>query len=214
MISKLLISYISRGLQLLFSIILLAVSAAFLGKINWNYPRVSYNIAVSVLTLIYLGYIISISGFLKNQTWPLLIIIIEFVFWIFYLAAWASIADFMWASDCGNYYYSDTKTACQLYKSILPFGLFNWILFSIDLIFITIYIIIPYIKNGIFNHSLQPKEFIWGSIFLNGEVATDVVNRIETPDEEQAKAELESEPSQAQAPTQANYTNTTTEVQP
>ncbi|KAI5964140.1 uncharacterized protein KGF55_002082 [Candida pseudojiufengensis] len=241
-ISKPLTSYIIRGLQFLFAVILLAVSAAFEAKIGWNFSRVSYNIAIAVLTILYLGYILSVSIFFKNQTFPLLIIISEFIFWIFYLAAWASIADYMsYYSSCNYIYYSsinnnyvsNNNTACQLYRSILPFGLLNWILFSIDLVLITIYIIIPFIKNKIFNQTLQQKEFIWGSLFINGDITsgglTGTTGGFIDEEQQHGKYETESEPSNSQGQViddtttdgiatssepQAQYTNTTTQVNP
>ncbi|CAK9441580.1 uncharacterized protein LODBEIA_P54480 [Lodderomyces beijingensis] len=167
------ISIVIRGVQLVLTIISLALGAAVLNALGYSFGRVAFTVAASVLTLLYLAFVcFVVPKGLNGRTPSLVIIIGESIFAIFYLAAWASIADFFPSTcDFGDmysaYYYvgSFSENGCRLYQAILPMTLLNFIAFVASLGLFIHYSYIPEMKSQGFNHTVQMSSYLWGCIY-------------------------------------------------
>ena len=84
--------YAIRGLQLLFSILVLGLSAGFLSDIESNFGRVSYNLVVSLFTIVYIVFLGVLLVTLQNTTLPIIILVIESLLTLFWLIAFASVS--------------------------------------------------------------------------------------------------------------------------
>ncbi|CAI5759714.1 unnamed protein product [Candida verbasci] len=168
-LSKSIVSLSLRGTQLIFSIIVLALCGDFLSEIGFNYDRVTYALVVSILNLLYFAYILVLVPFVfKKLTFSIGIFVAEIIFFIFYLAAMGAIADVM-PTDCGSYYYSyyeDSSSTCRVFQAILPFTLFNWLLFGASLTLFVIYSFVPQIRFAGFKSTLAKDAFEFGGIYL------------------------------------------------
>ena len=163
---------ILRGCQALFAVIILGLSAGVLGNVDTNISRVTFSLVVSIFNIIYFAYNqIMVPYLFKNQSISSLICWLEFMFMVFYLAAMGAIAD-IFPTDCGWYYGSSkATTTCRTYQAILPFNLFNWLLFTATFILFIGFTYVPEIRAHGFAHTFSLINFEFGTIFssyLNG----------------------------------------------
>ncbi|KAK6456969.1 membrane-associating domain-containing protein [Scheffersomyces xylosifermentans] len=162
-----LVTYGIRGAQLLFSFLLLALSAAFIGDIHnfdgfhWNDGRVSFTLAISILTLIYFAFIGGALPFsLANTTYSVVILVLEAWFTLVWLISFALVADNFGSFSCFD------VTWCKIGKSLIPFALFNWLLFTASLVLLIIFTIVPSTKvQGASQHFKSKTTFNLGAIF-------------------------------------------------
>jgi hypothetical protein len=152
-----------RGLQLLFTIIALATSAASIAKWDDEYTRMT--VAVSVISFVYLVLAFTIHPFVNALT----VLIAESVVTILWLTAFAMVAD-LWGPGGCNYghdsfylYYTFPKTACQAGKAAIAFAFLSWILFVVSLVLFIVFTFVPLTKisRGIF----YTKVLTLGSIY-------------------------------------------------
>lgn len=152
-----------RGLQLLFTIIALATSAASIAKWDDEYTRMT--VAVSVISFVYLILAFTFHPFVNALT----VLIAESVVTILWLTAFAMVAD-LWGSGGCNYghdsvylYYTFPKTACQSGKAAIAFAFLSWILFVVSLVLFIVFTFIPLTKitRGIY----FTKVLTLGSIY-------------------------------------------------
>ena len=171
-ITKTTTSIILRLVEFLFAVIVLGLTAGVLAGYNTNISRVTFNLVVAIFNIIWLAYIAFIAPrVLLNQTPTAVVFGVQVIFWIFYLAGWAAIAD-VFPDDCNWWYYMrDSEDTCRAYQAILPFSLLNWIWFSIELGLFIGYSFVPEIKNYGANHLMQNTTYYWGTLF-NAETTT------------------------------------------
>lgn len=165
-ITKRTTSIILRLVEFLFAVIVLGLSAGVLAGYNTNISRVSFNLVVAIFNIIWLAYIAFIAPkVFAGQTPTAVVLGCQCIFWIFYLAGWAAIAD-VFPEDCNWWYYMrDSEDTCRAYQAILPFSLLNWVWFSIELGLFIGYSLVPEIKNYGANHLLQNTTYYWGTLF-------------------------------------------------
>ncbi|KAI3404741.2 hypothetical protein KGF56_002444 [Candida oxycetoniae] len=169
-VEKGLISLLIRGFQGVFAIVSLGLAATYLSGVGFNVDTISFIVATSVLTLLYLGYIlVVVPRGINGQSPSLVILIGDTIFLIFYLAAWAAIAS-AFPTTCNfpiPFYYSSryTSSTCRAAQALLPFTLFNWVLFVASLVLFLIYSYIPEVKNLGFKNGVKFSEYYWGCIY-------------------------------------------------
>ena len=99
------VSYILRGCQSVFAIIILGLTSGILAKLGHNESRVTYSLVVAIMNIIYFGYSLALVPSIKrNRTISSLIFICEALFTIFYLAAMGAIADVFPSGDCDSFF--------------------------------------------------------------------------------------------------------------
>lgn len=163
------VSYILRGCQSVFAIIILGLTSGILAKLGHNESRVTYSLVVAIMNIIYFGYSLALVPSIKrNRTISSLIFICEALFTIFYLAAMGAIADVFPSGDCDSFFFSnDLASACKMYKALLPFNLFNWLLFTATLTLFIGFSYIPQIRSYGFANTFTLTRFEFGVIFAN-----------------------------------------------
>ncbi|KAK6462507.1 membrane-associating domain-containing protein [Scheffersomyces coipomensis] len=168
---------ILRALQLFFSVLVLCLTAATLGLASANSSSVSFNLATSILTLVYFGYLTFLHVKQANTVISFPILVVEAILTILWLSAFADITNFAGPLSCsygyyGYYYdednvYSRGKHICELAKATIAFSLFNWLLFTATLILFVIYTFIPLTKVNNFDYTTKTQSvFQPGAIFL------------------------------------------------
>ncbi|RLV93553.1 hypothetical protein JA1_002252 [Spathaspora sp. JA1] len=175
---KQLFTYGIRGAEGTFAVIVLGLSAGILAEAGINIDRVSYCLVVAILNLIYFGYIGGVLPFVTNNDAPsLAILICETLFALFYLAAMGSMADIVPGGSCDiwdgyNYYSSfstghryNFKSICQLEKALIPFTLFNWLLFTSSLLLFLFYSYIPEVRTYGWGHIIKLTKYHLGAIW-------------------------------------------------
>ncbi|EGW31080.1 uncharacterized protein SPAPADRAFT_63007 [Spathaspora passalidarum NRRL Y-27907] len=178
MILKEIFTYSIRGAEGLFALLVLGLSAGYLGVYGHNVDRISYTLVVSILNLIYFGYIGGVLPFVTEERAPSLSILLsEGILSIFYLASMGSIADMVSGVSCdlgdyyfdGNQYYSNHKykTTCHIAKALIPFTLFNWLLFTASLLLFVFYSFIPEVSTYGWGHIIQLTKYHFGAIWAN-----------------------------------------------
>lgn len=165
-------TFILRGCQAIFAIIILGLSAGVLSDVDTNISRVTFSLVVALFNIIYFAYNqIMVPFVFKNQSLSSLICWLEFMFMVFYLAAMGAIAD-IFPTDCDwDYLSSKATTTCRTYQAILPFNLFNWLLFTATFILFIGFTYVPEIRTHGFAHTFSLTNFEFGTIFssyLNG----------------------------------------------
>lgn len=157
------ITYIFRATEATSSIVILGLSSGYLAE-SGNNREVNYSLAVAILNLIYFGYSQTfVPSIGHDRTSSTLIFCCEGGLAILYLAAMASIAN--------DYPTHCSDSSCRMYQAILPFDLFNWLLFSVTFILFVGYSYIPEISTYGFVHTFRFSDFEYGTIFasyLNG----------------------------------------------
>ncbi|KAI5969763.1 hypothetical protein CANMA_001225 [Candida margitis] len=171
-ITKTTTSIILRSVEFVFAVIVLGLTAGVLAGYNTNISRVTFNLVVAIFNIIWLAYIAFIAPrVLRAQTPTAVVLACQGIFWVFYLAGWAAIAD-VFPDDCNWWYYMrDSEDTCRAYQAILPFSLLNWVWFSIELGLFIGYSLVPEIRHLGWNHLLQNTTYYWGTIF-NAETTT------------------------------------------
>lgn len=165
-ITKVTTSIILRLVEFLFAVIVLGLSAGVLAGFDTNISRVSFNLVVAIFNIIWLVYIAFIAPrVLAGQTPTVVVLAVQCIFWVFYLAAWAVIAD-AFPSDCNWWFFlRDSESTCRAYQAILPFSLLNWFWFSIELGLFFGYSLVPEIRSFGGNHLLLNTTYYWGTLF-------------------------------------------------
>ncbi|KAI5968130.1 hypothetical protein KGF57_000250 [Candida theae] len=171
-ITKRVTSIILRVVECAFAVIVLGLSAGVLAGFNANISRVSFNLVVAIFNIIWIAYVAFIAPIvLANQTPTAVVFAVQVIFWVFYLAGWAAIAD-AFPSDCNWWFFSrDSESTCRAYQAILPFSLLNWFWFSLELALFIGYSFVPEIKTLGSNHLLTNTTYYWGTVF-NAEATT------------------------------------------
>ena len=159
-----LLALIVRGIQLVFSIIGLGVSAGAVHQYG-SWDRGNFAVAASVISFVYLLVTIFAFQFIS----PLVSLVAEIILMIFWLAAFAAVADVFGSASCNYtvYSYSFHSTGCRLSKTFIAFGVLNWVLFLISLGLLIWFTIIPVYKAGGFNLLNQIKSLSRGALFAN-----------------------------------------------
>ncbi|ABN64384.1 predicted protein [Scheffersomyces stipitis CBS 6054] len=152
--------YILRGAQLFFSILVLGLAAGLLADIGTNWNRVTYSLVIAIFTLIYAAFIgLIMHASMAHTILPIIILIIESLFTLFWLVAFALVADTFGSFTC----YS--ATWCKLGKALIPFTLFNWLLFTATLILFIVFTIVPLCKINGANSITKPATLSYGAVF-------------------------------------------------
>ncbi|KAK6199264.1 membrane-associating domain-containing protein [Scheffersomyces amazonensis] len=195
-----LISYAIRGTQLFFSILVLGLAAGVLSDLGFNFDRVTYTLVVSLLTLIYFGYILGWLHFKgANTVLTLPILVSETLLTIFWLAAFGTITDVFGALNCnfGYYYYyydhhNSSSNFCKLGKALIPFTLFNWLLFTASLVLFILYTFVPFYKIHGSKHCYEtPAQLKLGAIYPAVTPVAKSANEGSTEAEAEAEAAAE-----------------------
>ncbi|CUM55577.1 unnamed protein product [Debaryomyces tyrocola] len=182
----LIISGAIRGLQLIWTIINLGLAAGLIADLDYGYSRVVYSLVISVLTIIYLVVVMLPICFRLMS--PLVILVCECIFMIFWLASFAAMANAFGDVDCTyfNRYY-DTNRWCLLGKAMIAFGLFNWVTFCVSLILLIIFTVIPFGYRD--NNLMTRNTFKMGAIFpevVPSKATQDVENPVGATSNEMA----------------------------
>ncbi|RCK65268.1 hypothetical protein Cantr_00753 [Candida viswanathii] len=163
---KPIVTYLTRGSESVFAVIILGLASGVLAKLGHNDSRTTYALVVSVFNIIYFGYSQAMIPTICNyRTFSSLIFACETLFAIFYLAAFAAIADAFPTGNCNAFGGGDLTSACRMYQALLPFTLLNWLLFSTDLVLFIGFSYIPEIATYGFAHTFVLSKFQFGAIF-------------------------------------------------
>lgn len=168
-----LISLVLRGVQLFLTVLNLGLSAGVIADINGYYGRAVYVLIITLFTLIYLVFVL-LKPALKLLP-SLASLIIESVFFVFWLAAFAVIADDIGSLDCSytSYYgYTYDFSWCKVGKALIAFSVLEWISFIISLVLLIVYTIVPLTRAGGFNDLLISDIFNLGGIYMNDSEGT------------------------------------------
>lgn len=156
------ISIIIRVIQFIWTIINLGLAAGFLSKYDHSYSRVVYSLVISVFTIIYLA-VVTLPICLRYIS-PLIALVAESIFMIFWLASFAAMADVFGDLDCGFYYFG-TNSLCEMGKAMIGFGVLNWLAFCVSLVLLLVYTAVPCMRFGGFKSMLAANNFSTGAIF-------------------------------------------------
>ncbi|CAK9441581.1 uncharacterized protein LODBEIA_P54490 [Lodderomyces beijingensis] len=152
-----------RVLELIMSIILLGLSAGFTADIRE--ARVIYNLVASVISVTYLGYVGAFVPIFFNYNSPSwIILIMEILNFVLLLSSWAVVAsDF--PTDCPTNSWG--KQNCQIYQTMLAFGIMDWLLYTFSMSFFIGYSYVPEIREYGFFHQFRFTDYYWGCIFVD-----------------------------------------------
>lgn len=158
------LALIVRGIQLVFSIIGLGVSAGAIEKFG-SWDRGNFAVAASVISFVYLVVTIVAFQFIS----PLVSLVAEIILMILWLAAFAAMADVFGSTSCSYAFYYTTyhSTGCRLSKTFIAFGVLNWVMFLLSLGLLIWFTIIPVYKAGGFNLLNQIKSMSRGALFAS-----------------------------------------------
>lgn len=185
-LSEYLTSFIIRLAQVVLAIINLGLSAKLVNEVSWD--RYNYSLAVSVLTLIYLGVLL----FPLTLTFipPLVLVISEGIFWVLWLSQFAAMADAWGSVSCGDLdsFFGVTDT-CKISKATIAMGVLQWVLFSLSLALVIVFTIVPL---GAFSnaHVSTNNDYISGGIFANTPATVD--NNKSQPSDEDIEKHVDS----------------------
>lgn len=177
--SKTVFTLAIRCCQILFTILCLGLAAGVISDLNGGFSDVNFIIAASVITFLYLVMVFIVPVLTKV---PLLFFLIwESIMVIFWLTAFAIAAqDFGscvgsirgFSSDFG--FGSSSRTSitfnyCKIGKAIIPFALFNWLLFVASLVLYVLYVVIPHSRSTSFSDFVKTtnNDLARGAIFSN-----------------------------------------------
>jgi hypothetical protein len=183
---KTLISDILRGIQFCFSILCLGLAANivhFFKHLTVNLAN--YVVAICVITFVYIIAIYLVQKYTKYLS-SAIMVISDFIFAVFWLAAFGVTANSFGSASCSNWLFGDAdidifnfnnfrvnnsggKSACQCGKALIPFTLFNWLLFCATLGLMIYFNTIPITKNSSFKANFQPQthHLVRGGIFID-----------------------------------------------
>ncbi|KAG7664807.1 uncharacterized protein J8A68_001689 [[Candida] subhashii] len=163
---KELITYCIRGCESVFCIITLGLSAGLLNDVGGNVDRVTFALVTSILNILYFGYIGGIMPYVTVEQSPSSVIFAsEIILAIFYLAAMGAIADITPTTSCSFFGFHNDDTICSLLKALIPFTLFNWLLFSGSFTLFLVYSFIPEMQTYGFAHTFKFTTYQWGAIW-------------------------------------------------
>lgn len=135
-----------RSIQLIISVIVLGLSGGLIN--DYLYGRGIYILIISVFSLVYL--LVVLTPYVIQYLQPIVLIICEGVFFIFWLISFALISDDTGSISCSGYYYGfyyDT-TDCKISHALIAFTLFGWLSFIVSLALLVIYSMIPLNTSG------------------------------------------------------------------
>ena len=183
---KVLISDILRGIQLAFSILCLGLAANIIHVFEHvTLDEANYVVAICVITFVYLIAIYLVQRYTKYLS-SAIMVISEFVIAVFWLAAFGVTANAFGSVSCSHGLFNnigffdfngfidndndnDGKSACQCGKALIPFTLFNWLLFCGTLGLMIYFNTIPITKNSSFKANFQPQthHLVRGGVFID-----------------------------------------------
>ncbi|CAX41768.1 conserved hypothetical protein [Candida dubliniensis CD36] len=168
MSKKVIAASIIRGAQTIFALIVLGLSIQELVTLEFYYDKSVYIIVVAAINIIYFFCTLLLIPFIfKNWSPSIIPVAGEFILCIFYLAAMAISATDAPTVSCDYLYYSEYVSFCHILKALIPFTLFNWLLFAASFVLVLCFTFIPEIKRHGFKHTLFPSQFDFGLIFGN-----------------------------------------------
>lgn len=142
-----------RSAQFVLAIISLGLAAGVIAKFT-GFGRVNYSVAISVFTFIYL-----ILGFIPQVvavTPPLVVVIVEGIFMIFWLSAFAATADYFGPLSCTalegfgffdvNGFKGFNLGWCKMGKALIAIEVLLWLLFVASFALHIIYTVIPHTR--------------------------------------------------------------------
>ncbi|CAD1813197.1 Membrane-associating domain family protein [Candida parapsilosis] len=155
-----------RTVEFITTVAIMGLSGSVLAKVGHNIPRVSFTTTVAAIDILYLGYVGLFVPVALNNTTPSFIILgAQGAVWILYLGSWAAIAA-NFPTDCStNSWENSSRATCRAYQALLPFSLFNWLLYGIEGALFLGYSYINEVTNYGLGHTFRPSPFYWGSIF-------------------------------------------------
>ncbi|KAI5960032.1 hypothetical protein KGF57_001976 [Candida theae] len=155
-----------RTVELVTTVAILCLSGSILAKVGHDIPRVSFTTTVAAIDILYLGYVGLFVPVALNNTTPSFVILgAQSAVWILYLGSWAAIAAHF-PTDCTTNSWENSSTAtCRSYQALLPFTLFNWLLYSVEGTLFLSYSYVNEVVNYGLGHTFRPSPFYWGSIF-------------------------------------------------
>ncbi|CDO93665.1 unnamed protein product [Kluyveromyces dobzhanskii CBS 2104] len=182
--------YVTRGVQLLFTILVLALTATSINKAPYSSSRTNFGLAVSVMTLAYFlaGYLFFTFASASTRTLlPVTVVFaIEAILMIFWFCAFVVLADFFSGSCYPGYIFSFTsafygistddssQTSCRSGKAAAAFAAFTWLAFVISFVVYIFNVLRPVLshygssgwlkKNTV---DLNPFTFLSGSFVFN-----------------------------------------------
>lgn len=157
-----------RAAQVLLAVLILGIGAGYLQKIGFNVDRASLCVATAVLSLLYV--VPTFFAVTRRFYQPLVVLIAESLFFILYLASFGGITDLYGSGSCsgtfvsGFGFYSYNNDSCKLGKALIPFTLFQWLLFTATLVLAIFFTIVPLARAGGFNNLLKFDIFSLGAI--------------------------------------------------
>ena len=136
-----------------------------LADVGYNYDRVTFALVVSILNLIYFSYILLIMPtILKTFTFGN-----HFSCRVHFLCVLSfshgTIAAVIPSGSCGD--YGSYSSACSILKALIPFTLFNWLLFATSFGLFLGYSFIPQVSSRGFKSIFLPARFEFGAIFTD-----------------------------------------------
>ncbi|RLV83625.1 hypothetical protein JA9_004832 [Meyerozyma sp. JA9] len=158
------LALIIRGIQLVFSIIGLGVSAGTVHQFG-SWDRGNFAVAASVISFVYLLVTIFAFPFIS----PLVSLVAESILMIFWLAAFAAVADVFGSASCSytTYSYTFHSTGCRLSKTFIAFGVLNWVMFLVSLGLLIWFTIVPVARAGGFSSLNQIRSLSRGALFTS-----------------------------------------------
>ncbi|KAI5969756.1 hypothetical protein CANMA_001218 [Candida margitis] len=155
-----------RTVEFITTVVIMGLSGSVLAKVGHNIPRVSFTTTVAAIDVLYLGYVsVFVPLALNNATPSFIILGAQGVVWALYLASWAAIAA-NFPSSCSTNSWENSSTAtCRAYQALLPFSLFNWLLYGVEGALFLGYSYVNEVTNYGLRHTFRPTPFYWGSIF-------------------------------------------------
>lgn len=169
-IISLFLSFLIRIAQIVFAAVSLGLSAGLLVKIDYTYDRAVYVIVVSSLTLLYLAAIVGLYRF----TPPLVVLLVEGMLMILWLAAFAAMADVYGDTECVDF-SGDIRLMCMMGKALIAFGVALCVSFMVSSFFLMVFSVVPLARaSGVRSLAvLGGRELSPGCIFLRDAPASD-----------------------------------------
>ncbi|KAK6456970.1 uncharacterized protein RJT20DRAFT_127075 [Scheffersomyces xylosifermentans] len=168
---RFIVSIAIRAAQLLFTIISLGLTASVVSfNDHWfgdgTYGTGVYGLVISIFTLLYLIPIM-VAGLL-NRIPFVVVFILEVVFFIFWLAEFAALANDYGGVNCYG------STFCRNVQAAIGFGVLNWLLFGADIVLLVIFSVLPGLRSsGITSVVTNPGNNLqFGGIFGHEEEST------------------------------------------
>lgn len=196
-----LITYVIRGVQLLFALLIFVLGCVSASKIHFSEAYPAMGIVSGIFSILYYGllFLVPVLTFVT----PAFALAGELFTFLWWLIAFACAADLFGDATCTYYFFSsDWKTGCQAGKAIIAFGVLGWLLSAVSLALLIFYSVIPAAKALAW---LSRSYFLLGGIFpssvpaAGAQTASDpeaaVGSRsVESAEETKTAADVEGEP--------------------